>query len=534
MKKIVESLFEKFSFFTAAEATIISFVLMSLIGGGILYGTEKNRDVHAKQAVLQEVNVTPTTPLFSGTVGEAPTQTHTFVQNIQYKGEKFIDTWFTAVSALCVTGLTSTDFSEFTLGGQIITMILIQMGGLGIIVFTSLFAFAVVQGLSEGSSFKNLLANILDAEGHEVGTMLKHVFMYTFLIEGLATVIMGVHLQFFVDPAMINNLNPWWWSLFHSVSAFNNAGFGLMNNNLVNFVNDSVISLTIAFLIILGGIGYPVLIAGHAAMSRVIRKRESAKQQALEKSVNGVMASPVQLRVAIWGTFALLSIGTIIPLIVEWNNPIMEGHTVWQKVLIAFFQSTSTRTAGFNTIDIGALGAATLFLYMLLMYIGANPAGTGGGIKIPTFAVLVGYILDWFKKPNEPVRLFGGVISKFAVSHAIRLFFFSLSFIGVVTFLITLVEYKFLMTPDPTFNFLKVIFEIFSAFGTVGLSMGFAGGVTSFAAILTPFSKFLLIATMLFGRVGPLTLLAALPWKRRFHNHPPSEDHAGAQKVQIG
>ncbi len=536
MSNVVRTFFDKLSFFTAAEATVITFVIASLIGAGVLYGTEHNRLVHAKKPILQEVSVERihATDVDVHVSGESSIQTHTFIQDVQYEGETFIDMWFTAVSALCVTGLTSTDFSEFTLAGQIVTLVLIQMGGLGIIVFTSLFALAIVRGLSEGVSFRHLLSGVLDTEDYHVSTMLKHVFMYTFFFEGIAAMIMGIRLQWFSDPVLLQGLNPWWWSLFHSVSAFNNAGFGLLNNNLVNYVTDPVINLTIATLIIIGGIGYPVMIAIHAWLRLKVRSRKDATQATLDASVREVMASPLQLRIALIGTLLLLMVGTIIPLLVEWNNPVMESHSIPEKVLIAFFQSTSTRTAGFNTVDIGVLGGATLLLYMILMFIGANPAGTGGGIKIPTIAVLYGFMVDWFKKPGSPVTLYRLVVSKFAVSHAIRLLFFSFVFMGSVSFLIMVAEYQFLITPDPTFNFLKVMFEIVSAFGTVGLSMGFTGSVTSFAAVLTPFSKVMLILTMLFGRIGPLTILAALPWKRKYLNHPPTGDHADAQKIQIG
>lgn len=523
---------DKICVLTAAEATVLSFVLMSFIGGGILWYTESGRTVVAQVPVLQAVTVQPVEPLAPGVDAKPVTQLHTFTHPVTYKGETFIDTLFTSVSALCVTGLISTDFSQWTLTGQIITMVLIQMGGLGIILFTSFFAMLVVQGVSERESLKSLLAGILDTDVLKVRAMLRHVAIYTFFFEFLGFLIMGLHLN--ANPAGIGDTNPWWWALFHSVSAFNNAGFGLMNNNLVNFVRDPVINMTIAALIIAGGLGYPVLIAIHAFIRRKMVSHNDRVQRALDEDVAGVVASPVQTRVAIAGSILLLAVGTFIPLIVEWNNPILQEYNLPQKIMVAFFQSTSTRTAGFNTIDVGALGTSTVFLYMALMYIGANPAGTAGGIKIPTMAVLYGYIKDWFVKPGQPVRLFGRGISKFAVSHAVRLFFFSMLFIAMVTFLIGVAESRYLTTPDPIFNFTKVLFEIFSAFGTVGLTMGFPGGVTSFSGIMTPFSKSLLILTMLFGRLGPLTILAALPWKRKTNNEPLSPDFEQTEKLQIG
>lgn len=349
--------------------------------------------------------------------------------------------------------------------------------------------------------------------------------------------IMGTHLQCLAwsgNNSLTGGINSWWWSLFHSVSAFNNAGFSLMNNNMVNFIKDPTINLVIASLIILGGLGYPVLIAIHTALYGIFSRKGDKKLAKLKEDAAGVISSHVQMKVAILGTISLLLLGTLIPLLIDKNNPVLAGYSWKSRLMIAFFHSASTRTAGFNTIDIGALGTATLVFFMVLMFIGANPAGTAGGIKIPTIAVLYGYIKDWFRKPGEPVILFKRRVSKFAVSHAIRLFFFSALFISIIIFFIALNEYSQLRAPDPIFNFTKIIFETFSAFGTVGLSMGFPGAVTSFSGILHPASKFLLIITMLIGRLGPLTVLSALPFKRRYADMEPSPDFDGVEKIQIG
>lgn len=513
----------------AAEATVLSFICASLIGGFILFQTEKHRTVETFVPVLQQVQVLP---IGDKTQASAKEETHVFTEKVTYQGETFIDSLFMAVSALCVTGLTSTDFSAWSTSGQIAILIMIQMGGLGIVMFTSIFALLIVRGLTERETFRDVLSGILDVDRPRVLHMMRHVVIYTFAIEGAGFLILGIHLQ--ANPSMIGDINPWWWALFHSISAFNNAGFGLMNDNLMHFVKDPLVNYVIAALIILGGLGYPVLIAIHASIRRFLFRHDNVIQSALDRDVSGVVASSVQTRVVLTCTALLLFVGTAIPLFVEWGNPVLQDMNVFQKITATFFQSVSTRTAGFNTIDIGALHVTTLFLYMMLMYIGASPAGTGGGIKIPTIAVLYGYIKDWFGKPGEPVRLFGRKISRFAVSHAIRLYFFSTLFLGLVGLTICFVEGQYLITPDPTFNFLKVFFELFSAFGTVGLSMGFTGGVTSFSTILSPFSKVLIIITMLFGRLGPLTVLAALPWKRRYASHPLSEDYSDVEKIQIG
>jgi Trk-type K+ transport system membrane component len=528
------SFFRKFAALTTAELSVLSFVFMSFVGGAVLYGTEYHREVEIRVPMHQEVKISKTGSVVdvSALPVDDRTEVHTVTIAKKQQGESFVDALFTAVSALCVTGLTSTDFSHFSLTGQIVVLLLIQMGGLGIIVFTSIFAFTVFRGVSDRLSFKKMLAGIVDTEHHYVARMIKHVATYTAFIEITAALVMGARLAWFVDPATYNNINPWWWGVFHSVSAFNNAGFGLMNSNLVSFLKDPVINLTIMALIVLGGLGYPVLIAFHAAvMSRY--QKATGYSDKLYKEDAALVASSVQIRIALWGTVGLIVLGALVPLLIETNNPALGGD-FWTRLLSAAFQSVSTRTAGFNTIDIGALHVSTLFLYMVLMFIGANPAGTAGGIKIPTIATLYGYVKDWFAAPGLPVMLFKQRLSKFAVSHAIRLFFFSIMFVFVSVFLITVFEREWLITPDPTMNFVKVMFETFSAFGTVGLSMGFAGGVTSLSALFSGASKIVVIVAMLAGRLGPLTLLAALPWKRRYMDAEQSSDFEDAVKLQIG
>lgn len=517
--------------FTAAEATVLSFLCASILGGTALYITEKDRVIHGFSATLQQVEVRPMEIDNPDVIATTRGEIHAFPKRITYKGERLVDAMFTAVSALCVTGLTSTDFSTFTFAGQIIVLLLIQAGGLGIIFCTSLFAMIIIRGATEHSSFHDLLAGVLDTEKNKVRNMIRNIVVYTAFFEFFGFLIMGSHLS--GASSLTEGINPWWWALFHSISAFNNAGFGLMSTNLVAFAVDPVINITIALLIIAGGLGYPVLIALHTMLRQFLLGKDRV-QQALEEDVQGVVASPVQTKVAISGTLLLLVLGTVLVLPLEWNNPILGNFSLYEKIMIAFFQSTSTRTAGFNTIDIGALSTATLFLYIVLMTIGANPAGTAGGMKIPTIAVLYAFVKDWFDAPGRPLSLFGNIISKFALSHAIRLTFFSILFIGTIIFGICAIERAYLITPDPLFNFTKVLFEIISAFGTVGLSMGFSGGVTSFSAILHPASKVLIMLTMLFGRLGPLTILAALPWKRRYAHKPMSADTPGAQKIQIG
>lgn len=520
----------KINLFSAAQLTVISFIVASIIGGLLLFYTERNREVTIyKPEHIETVISAKDVAIDFDSIEE----THTKVATYTERGISLTDAIFTSTSALCVTGLTSTDFASFTLGGQIVVMVLIQMGGLGIILFTSLFALAVFRGLSERMSVRNLLSGLVNTSHHQLLSMLKYITLYTILFEGFGTILMGWYLSSPEKSTMINGENPWWWSLFHAISAFNNAGFSLNNNNLENFRTDGVVSLVIAGLLIAGGLGYPLLVAVFTKLRKVyIHKRDKVQLQ-LEEDMASII-SEVELKVALAGTAILLIVGLVITLVFEWTSVGFSDLDLANKLLVAFFQSATTRTAGFNTIPLANLHIATLFTYIILMFIGANPGGTAGGIKIPTMAVLYGYVKDWFASPGEPVKLFQHKISKFSVSHAVRLFFFSVVFVVFMTFLIAGFENEYLLTVDSVINFQKILFEVVSAFGTTGLSIGFPGGVTSFAGILSEGSRVILIIAMLVGRVGPLTLLQAQPLKAENAYEPISPDFENSTSMQIG
>ncbi|MEE4379398.1 MAG: potassium transporter TrkG [Candidatus Competibacteraceae bacterium] len=528
MKRIAVIILHRLLALSSAELALLSFLSVSLLGAVTLMWTEHGHmttdayPIH-RDVVIREVES-----------GVERQEVHTSVAFKEVKGLRFVDAWFTSTSALCVTGLTTIDFSQFTLAGQLIVLLLIQSGGLGIFVLTAILVVSVFQGVEQNVSFRAILASTVDSSHRDALTMLKYIVCYSVVLEGMGILVMGVYLEWFAVNPPIGNLNPWWWALFHSLSAFNNAGFSLMVNNLESFAFDPVINLTISLLIILGGLGYPVLIAFFVYARRFLSCRKESKGESNDaQSIAGV-ASVVQIKVAVYGTLILLIVGTVLTYWVEFENSIKGHPHPVLEILPAWFQSVSIRTAGFNTVDIGDMHVPTLFLFIVLMFIGGNPAGTAGGVKIPTIVVLFAYIVDWFKKPGEPVRLFGQPVSRFAVSHAIRLFFFGIVFVALTTATINYLERHFVITGDPTFSFSKVLFEVVSAFGTVGLSMGFPQGPSSFSALLSDTSKYLIMVTMFFGRIGPLVLLAALPWKRRFANYPPSQDYPGANKVQIG
>ncbi|MEK7571533.1 MAG: potassium transporter TrkG [Patescibacteria group bacterium] len=520
--------------FSPAQITVVSFAVLSLLGGFALWYTEKDRSLIHDKAIHKEVSITIADAPQGSEGMEQRREIHTFIMEHKQKGESFTDMLFIAVSALCVTGLTSTDFSQFTLPGKIITLFLIQIGGIGIIVAMSLLALAISRGISEHAAFRRIVGNILETQHNEIVTMIKHIVIYVISFETVGAIVLGSYFQWFADKTLLEGINPWWWGFFHAISAFNNAGFSLTPTSLTNFVTDPIVNIVISVLIIVGGFGYPVLIGMHVFLRSKLLHKNDKNQQSLLRSMKAVAASTVQLRVAIVGTVIFLIVGALIPFLDASNGLTFSHFSISQQLMIAFFQSVATRSGGFTTIDIGTLGVGTLLLYITLMYIGANPAGTGGGIKIPTVAVLYGYIKDWFAKPGLPIRLLGKNVSRFAVSHAIRLFFISIITIVLLTILISLIEGQWLITPDPTVNLLKIVFEIVSAFSTVGLSMGYEGGVTSFSGILSTGSKLLIIIAMLIGRLGPLVVLAALPWKKELREEEHSPDYPDAERIQIG
>lgn len=388
-----------------------------------------------------------------------------------------LDALFTSTSAVCVTGLivldTSTDFSTF---GQVIVMLLIQLGGLGYMTVSTVLASLIGRSvtLQERLTLQEAL-NAHDLEGlvRFAGTVLK------------------LTLAFELTGAMILALRWWpelgiralWYGLFHSVSAFNNAGFALWSDSLIRWRADITVNFVFTTLIICGGLGFFVLSELTAVRTRRI-------------------ALSLHTKIVLTATGALLVLGTIAILILEWNNPktFAAGWPIGERVLASWFQSVTARTAGFNTVDNGALTQAALFVTMALMFIGASPGSTGGGVKTTTFSITVAALWATVRGNKDPV-LFKRRISAELVAKA---FFVSLiAFLGLNT-----VAGAVLISEGR--DLLPTLFETTSAFGTVGLSMGEQGSAVSLSAFFTPLGKLLIAGMMFMGRVGPLTLALAL------------------------
>ncbi len=387
-----------------------------------------------------------------------------------------IDAFFTATSAVCVTGLIVVDIATaFSTFGHGVVMALIQAGGLGYMTLSAMLVVALGKRLTlrERVTLQEGL-NMQSREG--MVRFLWTVVKTTAVVEAAGALILAV----------------WWWrefdlgravwlGAFHAVSAFNNAGFSLFSDNLVRYRGDPVVNVVITGLIVAGGLGFFVL--------RELRDGRRFREFTLHS------------RLAIVLTLTLLGVGFLALLALEWRNPRTLGPLGWfESVLAAWFASVTPRTAGFNTIDVGGMTVPSIFLTIVLMFIGASPGGTGGGVKTTTFGVAVLALWATVRGEPEPVVF----RRRIAIEVVLRAFFISLlAFLAVnlVTGALLVIERQDLM---------KTLFEVTSAFGTVGLSMGLPGSSISLAGHFSDAGKLLLVAMMFIGRVGPLTVAVAL------------------------
>ena len=389
-----------------------------------------------------------------------------------------INAFFTSTSAVCVTGLIVIDPpTDLSLFGQIVLMLLIQAGGLGYMTISSLImvAFGRRMSVHERMTLADAL-NVASQEGLLRFTWT--VALLTFAFEGTGALIMG--MRFAQDVGWIKGL---WFGLFHAVSAFNNAGFALFSDNLMGYRGDLTINLVITTLIVCGGLGFFVL-------SGVLRLR---KRSAVSMSVH--------TKLVLTATGVLLAGGTFGILALEWANPKTLGPLgVGEKVLASYFQAVTPRTAGFNTIGIGDMTTPALFLMILLMFIGASPGGTGGGVKTTTFGVIVASILATVRGRRDTL-VFKRRLAPELVARAFALTAIAFLGLALVTGLLLVVEDR---------ELLATMYETTSAFGTVGLSMGSPGSMLSLSGLFSSGGKLLIMFMMFMGRVGPLTLAVAL------------------------
>jgi trk system potassium uptake protein len=395
---------------------------------------------------------------------------------------------FTSTSAVCVTGLSVVDVGTyFTFWGQLWVALLAQIGGLGYMTTTTFLILLI--GKRFDLRQKVAIQQALDRPGLQGSRqIIKSIIAVTLIFE-----IAGVFLLFLAFAPKYGVSGGLWQAIFHSVNAWNNAGFSLFANSLIDYQSSFLVVFTITGLIIFGGIGYQVILEAYLWMRDRLRK----EPKKLIISLN--------FKVAVSTTVILLILGTIAFLGVEHKNPDTLGSLdVKGLFLAAWFQSVTPRTAGFNTIDIGKMSNAGLFITIALMFIGASPGGTGGGIKTTTLRVLTS-CTKAILQGKEEVLLYDRKISLNLVLKAVAVLIGSASTVIISTILIALT--------DSEIPFIKIFFEVVSAFATVGLSTGITATVSTAA-------KLILIATMYVGRVGILLLMSALlgdPKPTRIH-----------------
>jgi trk system potassium uptake protein TrkH len=391
---------------------------------------------------------------------------------------RFVNALFTSTSAVCVTGLVVIDVGkDLSILGQVITIFLFQIGGLGIITFSTVFFVLMGRGIS----FKGreiVQSTFLHTPRRDFIVIAKSVLWFTFIIESLGTLFLFIRFSqdFPAGTALYH-------AIYNAISAFNNCGYSLFSDNLMGYQGDLIVNLTVMGLIVHGGIGF---IVQYEVLSRL---------RGLQKKLS------IHAKIVLITTTILILSGSFLFYVFE-RNHIIKDIPILNKVLASFFQSVTPRTAGFNTVDIGALTNATILLMLILMFIGASPGSTGGGVKTTSAALLV--MLMWSRlKGNLDVSPFNRTIPREIVSRSISIIFASAFSIAIITSVLLIAGGGKLPPTESRHFFVEYLFDTVSAFGTVGLSMGITPK-------LNDIQKYALILMMFAGRVGPLTLAFSL------------------------
>jgi trk system potassium uptake protein TrkH len=406
----------------------------------------------------------------------------------------FVDALFTATSATCVTGLiVKNTGKDFSLMGQLVILTLIQLGGLGIVIFGAVFALLLGQALSlrESAAMQDLLsAQTLG----QIATIIGFIFAGTICIEAIGAV--SMFRMWTIVPGRVSNISEqWFFSIFHSISAFCNAGFCLASDSLIGYNKSWEVYGIVCPLIILGGLGFGVLYnLFSVAFDRI--RRFIKKLCNPQKTISMQIPQRIQLQTKIVLTVSLVLILAGAAAIRLFENVTGGAGQENNSIAAAFFQSITARTAGFNTINISSMSVSSKFILIILMFIGGSPGSTAGGIKTVTFAVVVMAAYATLRKRNE-VELFKRSVRMVIVGRAITITLLFVVMLFGVSLALSITE------KAGGFAMSDIIFETGSALGTVGLSTGITPS-------LTIAGKLLIIATMLIGRLGPLTLLASL------------------------
>ncbi len=411
-----------------------------------------------------------------------------------------VDALFTATSASCVTGLIVVDTgTAFSLFGQLVILALIQIGGLGIMTLSTLF----VMMAGRRPALVGRLA-IQDAYTHSrdwtPGEILRDVALFAALVEGI-----GVLVLFFCFLPDYPPLQAFYTALFHSVSAFCNAGFSLFSDSLIGYRENWVVNLTVCGLIVCGGLGFLVL---SELNRRPLLKRRVWSRLSLHSKL--VLST----------TAILLTSGTLLILFLEWDNT-LASLSPPNRFLGALFQSTTLRTGGFNTLPIGEMANVTLFLFILFMFVGGGPGSCAGGVKITTMASLFLVGLSRFRHHYRP-QVFFRTIHESSVTKAMSVVLTAMFIIAAGTGCLLITELGGVPHPESRGKFLELLFEMVSAFGTVGLSTGATGD-------LTVWGRLVITGAMFMGRLGPLMVALAVT-----RTTTPPRYYYASERIMIG
>jgi len=392
----------------------------------------------------------------------------------------FIDALFTATSGVCVTGLIVQDTATyFTPFGQVIILALFQLGGLGIMTFSTLILLVAGKKIS-------IKDRIIIQKGfhhgapRDVKSLVKNIFLYALAFEAAGTLFLFLRWQ--KDFTWLKALSH---SVFHSISAFCNAGFSLFSKSFLSYRNDTWINITLLLLVVLGGVGFLVLQEAKEVFLGIVRRKKV--QISLHTKLVFTMTSFLIV-------FSFVSF-----LIIEWNCS-LKMFTLKEKIFSSLFQVITPRTAGFNTINLNSLSFAAVFLLIMLMFIGASPGSTGGGVKTSTVGVIFAFLKSKITG-RDSVNLFYRTLPMESVIKAFTVVTLAVGIIFLSSFI--------LLITQPWAGMKEVLFEAFSAFSTVGLSLGVTPK-------LSGLGKIVIILTMYIGRIGPLTLLYAFSRQKAF------------------
>jgi len=443
----------------------------------------------------------------------------------------YVNSLYIAASAICVTGLSPVNISEFTFLGQVFLMLMIQLGGLGVLTFTVLVGRLVISGLSRNSEIGEVMLQAIDHdvkkkdEIHTVYEILKSILKISLFLEAIGAIILYSTL-----PENIpGNVNRYFLSLFTSVSAFNNAGFSLLDD-MAFIIKDLGSIYTIVVLVVFGGIGFPVIIFFEKIFLEILKevsgkfevwgethlmlkaikgqdpsavylfftKLSSLTENKIESYNNNLRgaSNKTQTNILIAGSLVLIFAGALGVYYTECNNPkTLKNLEFSEKIANSIFASVCARTAGFNTFNFAYITDSTLVLICSLMFIGGGPQGTAGGIKITTFVILMLYLKNVISS-KKVVEVFGQPISKRAVAMSIRTYFLATTAIAILVFILAIMH-------NENHRIHLIFFEVISAFGTVGYSMGLT-------PLLGDAEKIVYCIIMFVGRIGIFTSLIAL------------------------